>query len=223
MFLKSHHILTIYVLILLIIAFLVGDTWIRQLIIGLFFFSFAIYPKVFKKLILRERMLRQEKIKKELKEMDGYYEKGIMHAHKELNERFNRGVYINYLLDSEFIGTTHERFNLILTLLSIRDVDDPLLKYNLIDINLYYENKKKYSSYIRNLTKTKVIFVNKIVFKTLGVDKILELNHSEELFFESEVFKFIKKIDFKIDKIKNNHIKMIYNKIKEKNIYSRKK
>ena len=223
MFLKSHHILTIYVLILLIIAFLVGDTWIRQLMIGLLFFSLAIYPKVFKKLILRERMLRQEKIKKELKEMDGYYEKGIMHAHKKLNERFNRGVYINYLLNSEFIGKTHERFNLILTLLSIRDVDDPLLKYNLIDINLYYENKKKYSSHIRNLTKTKVIFVNKIVFKTLGVDKILQLNHSEELFFESEVFKFIKKIDFKIDKIKNNHIKMIYNKIKEKNIYSRKK
>ena len=223
MFLKSHHILTIYVLILLIIAFLVGDTWIRQLIIGLFFFSFAIYPKVFKKLILRERMLRQEKIKKELKEMDGYYEKGEWRAHRRLNENFNEGVYINYLLNSEFIGTTHERFNLILTLLSIRDVDDPLLKYDLIDINLYFENKKKYSLYIRNLTKTKVIFVNKIIFKTLGVDKILKLNHSEELFFESEVFKFIKKIDFKIDKIKNNHIKMIYNKIKEKNIYSRKK
>ena len=49
----------------------------------------------------------------------------------------------------------------------------------------------------------------------------MELNHSEELFFESEVFKFIKKIDFKIDKIKNNHIKLIYDKIKEKNIYSR--
>ena len=223
MFLKSHHILTIYVLILLIIAFLLGDTWIRQLMIGLLFFSFAIYPKVFKKLILKERMLQQEKIKKELKEMDGYYEKGILRAHKELNERFNRGMYTNYLLNSEFIGTTYERFNLILTLLSIRDVDDPLLKYNLIDINLYFENKKKYSSHIRNLTKAKVIFVNKIVFKTLGVDKILELNHSEELFFESEVFKFIKKIDFKIDKIKNNHIKMIYNKIKEKNIYSRKK
>ena len=109
------------------------------------------------------------------------------------------------------------------TLLSITDVDHPLLKYNLIDINLYFENKKKYSSHIRNLTKAKVIFVNKIVFKTLGVDKILGLNHSEELFFEIEVFKFIKKIDFKIDKIKNNHIKMIYNKIKDKNIYSRKK
>ena len=226
MFLKSHHILTIYVLILLIIAFLVGDTWIRQLIIGVLVFSFAIYPKVFKKLILKERMLQQEKMKKLLREHDDYYEKRELparRAHITLNERFNRGVYIKYLLNSEFIGTTHERFNLILTLLSIRHVDDPLLEFNLIDINLYLENKKKYSSHIRNLTKSKVIFVNKIVFKTLGVDKILELNHSEELFFESEVFKFIKKIDFKIDKIKNNHIKMIYNKIKEKNIYSRKK
>ena len=155
--------------------------------------------------------------------MDDYYEKREWHEHRILNERFNSGVYINYLLNSKFIGTTHERFNLILTLLSITDVDHPLLKYNLIDINLYFENKKKYSSHIRNLTKAKVIFVNKIVFKTLGVDKILGLNHSEELFFESEVFKFIKKIDFKIDKIKNNHIKMIYDKIKEKNIYSRKK
>ena len=159
MFLKSHHILTIYVLILLIIAFLVGDTWIRQLMIGLLFFSFAIYPKVFKKLILKERMLRQEKMKKLLREHDDYYEKRewrARRAHIRLNENFNGGMYINYLLDSEFIGTTHERFNLILTLLSIRDVDDPLLKYNLIDINLYYENKKKYSSHIRNLTKTKV-------------------------------------------------------------------
>ena len=45
---------------------------------------------------------------------------------------------------------------------------------------------------------------------------------SQELIFESEELKFTKKIDFKIDKIMNNHIKIIYYKIKLKNIYSQK-
>lgn len=76
MFLKSHHFLAIYVLILLIIAFLVGDTWIRQLIIGLLFFSFAIYPKVFKKLISKKECCGKKKLKKNLRKWTIIMKKG---------------------------------------------------------------------------------------------------------------------------------------------------